>query len=154
MLKILKIAFHWVFKILCFKNIHSYNFFWFRILSYRSGQLHLGISMWQQQACLPPCYSLSFPMCLVSKLINYSWLLHCCKTEPHLTFHNLSTGFGFYHVSYFILLPTVADILPSPSLVKRKKKWIQMGLSKYRGASLPTAFPHFLPTPPERSSWG
>lgn len=118
-------------------------------------------------SCSPTTYT---PNCLVSTLSNSSWLLHCGKTEPHLTFHSLCTDFKVGHVSYFSLYPTVA-LLRSGSLkitvrglhhpphhlsTQMKKKWIFGGLHRHQEVSYPMASPHFLPTPSEKShkrSW-
>lgn len=155
-----RIAFYYMFQILCFQNMH---FPWFRILSYHLRAPHLGCKHGSNRP-VPWHYSLSFPMCLVSILINASWFSHCGKTEPHRTFHNLCTDFKFGHVSYFSLFPTVAFSLcdvkismfedngeehpssSSPSLVRWNKEGTHLGLHKHQGVSCPITSPHFLPT--------
>lgn len=119
-------------------------------------------------SCSPITYT---PNCLVSTLINSSWLLPCGKREPHLTFHNLCTDFKFGHVSYFSLYPTVSlcyvkirkfennskgPTSSPPHLYPNETKSEFMGVFIGTKKSPTPMASHFLPTPSEKShkrSW-
>lgn len=90
-------------------------------------------------SCSPTTYT---PNCLISTLVNSSWLLHCGKTEPRLTFHSLCTDFKVGHVSYFSLYPTVALLVALFHILAYFQQFLSVKIRKFENNSKgPTSSP-------------